>query len=404
MDEQQIRTGDNQKRAYRILLIAGIMLVAFNLRPAITSVGPVIGIIRDELGLANWSAGLLTSLPLIAFAVMSPVAPRLGNRFSNERALVFGLILLVFGIAIRVVTSVTFLYAGTLLVGCGIAISNVLLPGVLKEKFPNKVELMTGVYSTVMGTFAAMASGISIPIAKGLGLGWQVALIIWIIPAIAGMVLWLYLSKNNRSNDQDKVHQARSSAHGMWHSRLAWQVALFMGFQSFLFYVTISWLPEILHDKGVSIGVAGWMLSFTQIIGLPFSFLVPLIAGKLKSQWGLVIFLGLSSFSGYTGLLISHSFPMIVISTTLIGIALGGIFPLALAFLGMRARNAKQAAELSGMAQSLGYLLAAIGPIFIGYLYDITNSWNVPLLTLLGLTLIVVIFGSLAGRDKYVLD
>ncbi|MGY0692120.1 CynX/NimT family MFS transporter [Virgibacillus sp. FSP13] len=396
---------DNVKRAYRFLLMSGIIVVAFNLRPAITSVGPVIGIIRDDIGLSNWSAGLLTSLPLIAFAVMSPLAPKLGNRVSNERALLIGLILLLFGIAVRTVSLVALLFIGTLFVGLGIAICNVLLPGVIKEKFPEKVELMTGIYSTAMGTFAATASGVSIPIAKGLGLGWQAALIVWAIPAIIGISIWIYLSKKNKSNDGDeKVRYANTDANRMWRSPLAWQVALFMGFQSFLFYVTISWLPEILHDYGVSIGTAGWMLSMTQIIGLPFSFLVPVIAGKLKSQWGIVVFLGASAISGYVGLLLGDSFVVMIICSLLIGIALGGVFPLALTFLGMRARTAKQAAELSGMAQSLGYLLAAIGPIFIGYLYDVTHAWTVPLLTLIGVALIVITFGSLAGRDKFVLD
>ncbi len=396
---------DNVKRAYRFLLMVGIIVVAFNLRPAITSVGPVIGTIRDDIGLSNWSAGLLTSLPLIAFAVMSPLAPKLGNRVSNERALLIGLILLLFGIAVRTVSLVALLFIGTLFVGLGIAICNVLLPGVIKEKFPEKVELMTGIYSTAMGTFAATASGVSIPIAKGLGLGWQAALIVWAIPAIVGILIWIYLSKKNKSNDDDeKVRYANTDANRMWKSPLAWQVALFMGFQSFLFYVTISWLPEILHDYGVSIGTAGWMLSMTQIIGLPFSFLVPVIAGKLKSQWAIVVFLGTSAISGYVGLLLGNSFVVMIICSLLIGIALGGVFPLALTFLGMRARTAKQAAELSGMAQALGYLLAAIGPIFIGYLYDVTHAWTVPLLTLIGVALIVITFGSLAGRDKYVLD
>lgn len=404
MDEQHVMTRDNRKGAYGFLLIVGIIIVAFNLRPAITSVGPVIGIIRDDLGLSNWNAGLLTSLPLIAFAVMSPIAPRLGNRFSNERALVIGLTLLLFGIGIRSVSSVTLLYIGTLLVGLGIAISNVLLPSVIKEKFPDKVELMTGVYSAAMGTFAATASGLSIPIAKGLGLGWQVALIIWGVPAIIGIIVWSYLIRKNRASDPDEMRYVKSGSQHMWRSRLAWQVALFMGFQSFLFYVTISWLPEILHFNGVSIGTAGWMLSLMQIIGLPFSFLVPVIAGKLKSQWGIVVLLGLCATSGYVGLFIGHSFVAMIISTALVGVALGGVFPLALTFLGMRARNAKQAAELSGMAQSFGYILAALGPILIGYLYDVTHAWKVPLLTLIGITVIVMIFGSLAGRNKYVLD
>jgi CP family cyanate transporter-like MFS transporter len=189
----------------------------------------------------------------------------------------------------------------------------------------------------------------------------------------------------------------------MWRSPLAWQVALFMGFQSSLFYITISWLPEILHSNGVSIAMAGWMLSYTQMIGMPASFLVPVIAGRLKSQRSIVLVLGLFAVGGFSGLLFSTSNILIIMSITLIGITLGGSFALALTFLGIRAKNARHAAELSGMAQSIGYSLAAIGPVCIGLLYDVTGNWEVPLLTLIIISVLVILFGIGAGRDRYVL-
>src|SRR5690625_2817518 len=145
-------TTKNPTRIYHFILIIGILFIAFNLRPGITAVGALIGIIRDDVGLANWSAGLLTSLPLVAFAIISPIVPRLGRRFTNEWAMVFGLVILVVGMSVRSISFVAFLFIGTLLVGLGIAISNVLLPGVVKEKFPTKVALMTSLYSTIMGT------------------------------------------------------------------------------------------------------------------------------------------------------------------------------------------------------------------------------------------------------------
>lgn len=395
---------DNSKRLYQFLLVAGIVIVAFNLRPAITSVGPVIGIIRDDIGLSNWSAGILTSLPLIAFALTSPLAPRLGNRYSNERMLLAGLILLFLGISIRSMSIMALLFTGTLLVGFGIAILNVLLPGVIKEKFPAKVGLMTSVYSTSMGVFAASASGLSIPFAQGLGMGWQLTLLVWAIPAVLGIIVWVYLSGKEKSQDDGGIRLASMSGNRMWKSPLAWQVACFMGFQSFLFYVTISWLPEILHDNGLTMAAAGWMLSFAQFVGLPASFIVPVAAGRLKSQRGIVVVMFLCAFGGYGGLLISESFTVMMISTILIGITLSGTFALALAFLGMRARNARDAAALSGMAQAFGYTLAAVGPMFIGYLYDLTQLWTIPLITLLGVAALVMVFGMGAGRDKYVLD
>jgi len=390
----------------RILLIAGIILVAINLRPAITSVGPLLGIIRDEIGLSNWSVGLLTSLPLIAFAIMSPLVARIGRRVTNEYALVIGLVLLLGGIAVRSISIIAFLFIGTLLVGLGIAFCNVLLPGVIKEKFPLKVALMTSIYSTVMTMIAAVASGLSIPIASGLKLGWNMALLVWAIPAIIAIILWIYLGKKNKrvSDSQDAVHHEERKKNNIWRSSLAWQVALYMGFQSSWFYITISWLPEILYDYGVDMATAGWMLSIAQFIGVPFSFLVPMIAAKYESQRNVVLVLGALGIGGYCGLLFGSSYLMMVISIILIGIPLGGNFALALALLGMRARNSRQAADLSGMAQSVGYVLAAIGPIFIGYLFDVTHMWETPLITLIIISGLVIIFGFGAGRNKYVFD
>ncbi|WP_121614723.1 CynX/NimT family MFS transporter [Virgibacillus halodenitrificans] len=391
-------------KTYRVLLFIGIIVVAFNLRPAITSIGPLIGIIRDDVGLSNWSVGLLTSLPLIAFAIMSPIVPRLANRYTNERIMMVGLILLAIGISARSISLISLLFAGTLFVGLGIAICNVLLPGVIKDKFPAKVALMTSLYSTAMGIFAAAASGLSIPIATGMDLGWKLALLIWCLPAIIGIFIWVYLNKNNNKEQTEEINYINPSENRMWKSPLAWHVAAFMGLQSFLFYVTISWLPEILHDYGMDIAHAGWMLCMMQFIGLPASFFVPVIAGKFKSQRPIVIVMASCSVIGYSGLLLGNSYVMLVISTVIIGIALSGTFALALAFLGMRAKNAKQAAELSGMAQALGYVLAAAGPIFIGYLYDLTHLWAIPLITLIIIALMVMAFGLSAGRDVYVLD
>jgi CP family cyanate transporter-like MFS transporter len=389
------------KSLYIFLLITGIVLVAFNLRPAITSVGPLIGMIKEDVGLAHWSAGLLMSLPLLAFAVMSLIIPKIANRLSNELLLVFGLIILLIGIGIRSISLSFFLFTGTVFVGVGIAIGNVLLPAIVKDKFPKKFGLMTSIYSTSIGLIASLASGISVPLAYGLNLGWQGALIVWGMPAVMAIIVWVYLLKFKQGN-QTEIKNERSSDNRIWRSPLAWQVASFMGFQSVLFYVTISWLPEILHDHGMSMETAGWLLSFTQIMGLPTSFFIPVIAGKFRSQMWIAFGLGLCSITGYGGLLFGTSDPILIISIMLIGISLGGNFPLALTYLGLRTRNARQAAELSGMSQSIGYILAAVGPMFIGYLYDIAHMWTVPLITLIIVSVLVMVFGMSSGRDKVV--
>ncbi|TRM10967.1 MFS transporter [Lentibacillus cibarius] len=388
----------------QLLLITGIVVIAFNLRPAITSVGPLVGVIGDELGLANWSVGILTSLPLVAFAVMSPVAPKLGLRYTNEIVLIWSMIVLLAGILIRSVPFVVSLFSGTLMIGIGVAVSNVLLPGVIKERFPNRVTLMTSVYATAMGLVAALASGISVPLANMAGFGWELSLAFWGLPAVAGIVIWVYFVKQRRSADEVRVKYVAASDVRMWKSRLAWEVAIFLGLQAFLYYVIIAWLPQILQDYGTSKEMAGWLLSYSQFIGLPIGFLLPVIAGKFKSQSMLTVGTCLLAMIGTLGLLFGKSSFTMLASVTLIGVGSGGLFPLALAFLGMRASNARQAAELSGMAQALGYFLAAIGPILIGYLNDITQGWQLPLITLLIVSALMTIAGFGAGRNRTVGD
>ncbi|PLS03758.1 CynX/NimT family MFS transporter [Neobacillus cucumis] len=399
--ELQHESSARMKSTYIFLLVTGIVLVAFNLRPAITSVGPLVGMIQEDVGLAHWSAGLLMSFPLLVFATMSPIVPKIANRISNEMTLLVGLIALIIGIGIRSIPMTFFLFTGTLLIGVGIAVGNVLLPAVVKDKFPDKFGLMTSVYSTSMGLVASLASGLSVPLAKDLNLGWQGALIVWGIPAIIAILLWTYLLRFNQGK-QGGIKKPSSSSKEMWLSPLAWQIAIFMGFQSFLFYVTISWLPEILQSHGLSMGTAGWLLSITQLVGLPASFFIPVIAGRYQSQVWIAMILGLLSIIGYAGLLLGSSYPILIISIIFIGVALGGNFPLALSYIGLRSKNANRAVELSGMTQSTGYILAAIGPLLIGYLYDRTHLWTIPLITLIVISVVLTVFGMMSGRNRYV--
>jgi len=397
-----LNTKEHARTNYIYLLVAGIVLIAFNLRPAITSLGPLVGMIQEDVGLAHWSAGLLMSLPLIVFAFMSPLVPRIAARLTNERTLLIGLTFLFVGISIRSIPTPLLLFTGTFLAGLGIAIGNVLLPAVVKERFPNKFGLMTSVYSTSMGLIASLASGISIPLAIDWNLGWQGAQMVWALPVIAAIVLWGFLLKNNREGTRRNLQKQTSPSNQMWRSSLAWQIAIFMGFQSFSFYVTVSWLTEILHSHGISLETAGWLLSFTQLVGLPASFIIPVLAGRFRSQVWLSLILGIFAVIGYSGLLFGSTYSILIVSIIFIGVALGGSFPLALTYIGLRSRNGKQAAELSGMAQSTGYVLAAIGPLFIGYLYDMTQSWTVPLILLIVVSVFLTVFGMFSGRDRYV--
>lgn len=388
----------------QILLIIAVVLVAFNLRAAINVVGPLAGLLRDNLAITNWSIGILTSLPLFAFAFMSPLAPKIGAKYTNEVALIAGMCVLSVGLVMRSIAFIPLLFGGTLLIGIGISISNVLLPGIIKERFPNRVPMMTSIYTTAMSLFAALASGVSLPLAVSAGLGWQVAMGIWIIPAFAAIAIWTYFIKKRKSPDEVRMHYVTASDVRMWRSPLAWQVAIFFGLQAFVYNALMTWLPEILVDYGVSAQTGGWMLSFNQFIGLPASLLIPIIAGKFKSQRIMVLILCSLALSGFSGLFFGNSFGVMVGSIVALGIALGGLFPLSLTFIGLRAKNAQDAAELSGMAQAVGYLLAAIGPIFIGSLVDLTGTWKYSLIILFIIVLVAAAVGLGAGRYRVVTD
>lgn len=383
------------------MFLVGIMFIAFNLRPAITSVGPLVGSIRNNLGISNGAAGLITTLPLISFAIFSLLAPKLGSRFGNEWTVFAGLLILMAGILIRSAGWTAALFGGTSMVGVGIAIGNVLLPSLVKQKYPKKMGIMTSRYSTAMNVFAALASGISIPLATGLHLGWDNSLLFWTIPALLAAVIWLpQLRSREKQPHAKELPQAEIR---LWFSGIAWQVTVFMGLQSFLFYSFIAWMPEILHSYGMSGSTAGWMLSVTQFAGLPATFLAPVLAERFRDQRGIVAGIGILYFIGIAGLLAEGSLVILSICIVFIGIGQGASISLSLTLLGLRSANARQAAALSGMAQSVGYLLAAAGPILIGFIFDHTHSWLWPILVLTGVLIVMVTAGLGAGRNRYVL-
>ncbi|PZE21739.1 CynX/NimT family MFS transporter [Paenibacillus xerothermodurans] len=376
-------------------LVLGILLVAANLRAAITGLGPLVEAIRADTDLSNAITGMLTALPLFAFAALSPIAPKIAQRIGMEKTLFASLIVLTLGILMRSYPTVLTLFIGTFIIGLAIAIGNVLLPGLIKRDFAGHVGAMTGAYSVSMNIFGALASGISVPLSVGAGLGWRGSLASWAVLGGLAILCWLPQLRAR--------HTSYASAAGgsIWRSALAWQVTLFMGLQSWLFYINATWLPEILHQRGMNVAEAGWMLSAMQFVSLPTSFIVPILAAHRASQRGIVIVTVLFHLIGYLGLL-SGNTSLVWVWIICIGIAVGSSISLALAFFGLRTRSAQQASELSGMAQSIGYLLAAFGPISFGFFHDLTQAWAVPLMTLVIVSVLLLAVGLGAGRSGYV--
>lgn len=389
--------------AKNTFFIIGIIFVAFNLRPAITSVGSLVSMIRDDTGMSNGEAGFITTLPLLAFAFLSPVAPKVAKKLGKEMTIFLALILLGCGILTRSAGWVPTLFAGTALIGIGVAFCNVLLPGMVKEAYPTKVGLMTGIYTVAMAICAGLAPGISVPLAENAGLGWRGSLSVWGIVALAALFVWITQLKQRQGIANGGMKKSSPSS-SLYKSSIAWQLTIFMGLQSLIYFCFIAWLPEMLVNQGINTTTAGWMVSIIQFSGIPFNFIIPVVADKLPNQKALVLGIGIICIIGIVGLLIGGNFAMLTFYIICIGIATGASLSLALTLIALRARNATQAADLSGMAQSIGYLLAALGPIALGIIFDTLHSWVLPLILLIVITIIMTIAGMGAGRNQYVLE
>jgi len=365
-----------QKKHTKILLLAAVILISLNLRPPLTGVGPLIGEIRADTGLSNSLLGLLTTIPILCFGIFSVFTALITRRFGTEWSMAFALVLLSGGIFLRVVPSAFALFAGTAILGIGIAIGNVLLPGIVKKQFPGYVGWLTGIYSAMLAIGASAASGISVPLSERAGLGWRWALAVWGFFALAAFISWLPQLRNKLPEINKKGF--RSSLRQLGKSKLAWHVAVFMGVQSLSFYILITWLPEILIDRGMESEKAGWYLAMMQAVGVAGTLLVPAWSSKQKRQQlpiaGIVI-LEIISLGG----LMIPSLSYVAIWISILGFCMGASFGMALLFIVLRSRDSTSANELSGMSQSVGYSFAAFGPVLFGAISDVSGSWYIPL-------------------------
>ncbi len=385
------------RTARNVILLTGVLLIAANLRASLTVVGPLLGTISHRFGLSGTEAGLLNTLPLLAFAAFSTLALRISQRIGIERTLLAAMLLLTCGIAARSLPFVAALYGGTIVLGIAIAVANVLLPVVVKQRYPAHQSVMTGVYVTMMGLTGAIASGVAVPLAAVAPGGWRTAFGSWAVLALTAAVLWLPQTKH--------AGERRAAPRGPetvmpWRSLLAWQVTAFFGLQSFGFYVIIGWLPVFLRAHGISAHDAGYELLGFQIASLLVSLTLPLLINRQVHQGRLACASAICCAIAYIGLGAAPG--LATVWVLIAGVGAGSCFVLALSFLALRARHPGHTAALSAMAQSIGYLFAATGPIVFGYLYDLTGSWDAPVLMLLVTALGMAAVGIGAGRPDYV--
>ncbi|ECU9978030.1 CynX/NimT family MFS transporter [Salmonella enterica] len=377
------------------LLIAGILMIATTLRVTFTGAAPLLETIRSDYGLSTAQTGLLTTLPLLAFALVSPLAAGIARRFEMERSLFAAMLLICAGIALRSLSSAALLFAGTAIIGCGIALGNVLLPGLIKRDFSQHVARLTGAYSLTMGAAAALGSALVVPLALH-GFGWRGALLMLMLFPLLAFLIWLPQWRTTRSANLSSSRALHER--GIWRSPLAWQVTLFLGLNSLIYYVIIGWLPTILISHGYSEAQAGSLHGLLQLATAAPGLAIPLILHRFNDQRWIAALVSLLCAVGAAGLWFVPG--QAVIWTLLFGFGSGATMILGLTFIGLRASSAHQAAALSGMAQSVGYLLAACGPPVMGKLHDASGSWYLPLSGVTVLAIIMAIFGLYAGRDR----
>ncbi|MEQ6357267.1 MFS transporter [Lysinibacillus sp. M3] len=380
-----------------LLLVIGVICIASTLRMPLTVVGPIISFIREDLGISYALAGFLTTIPLLAFAIISPFVPIVARKIGLELTLFLSTILLALGIVLRSLGTTSLLVFGTALIGIAISFGNVLIPGLLKLKFPYHVGLLMAFFTMSMNLTAGLGAGVSYPVAHS-SIGWQGALAVALVLVALTILIWIPQLKFNKPEPNVKTTKERTP---LWKSPVTWAVAGAMGFQSLLFYTTAAWIPEIYIAQGLAADRAGWMFSIMQFSQVPMALAVPIIASKMTSQRPLVFMFTAFYLIGFIGLVMEWT-NLAILWMVLLGLAGGASFSLAMMFFTLRTRTAFEAADLSGFAQSLGYLLAAIGPILFGYLHDIFGGWDITGWLFVVVAFILFLCSFRASKNEYV--
>ncbi|MGW0363635.1 CynX/NimT family MFS transporter [Streptomyces sp. NPDC002990] len=394
------------------VLVVGIVLAALNLRPAITSLGALFEETRTGLGMSGTVAGLITSVPALCFAVFGVTAPRLSRRFGPAPVVCAGMAAVTAGLLIRsFATGATGFLAASALSLAGIALTNVLLPVIVKRHFPDRVGTMTGVYSMALAAGTSLAAAATVPMTAALGGGWRTGLGIWAVLALVAVLPWIPIARASRraqraeraAVDADSAGGVRTDAGPrVLRSRTAWALGCYFGLQATGAYITMGWLPQIFRDAGVSASTAGVLLAVTMVMGVPLAFVIPGLAGRMRNQGAIALVLGLFGFAGYLGLYLAPAAGAWAWAL-LLGVS-NCAFPLVITLIGLRAKSPAGVAKLSAFAQSTGYLISIPGPLLIGALYQHSGGWDLPLALMAGLLVPQMALGVLAGRDRTIED
>ena len=372
------------KQSNKVIILLGIILLGMILRTPITSVGAIIGPLKNLLEINNTVAGLITTIPLIAFAIFSPFVAKISNKIGLEKTLYLAAIVTSIGLLLRFYINTSVFFVTTFIIGVGLTVGNVLLPGLAKKYFPENLGVMTGFYAVVMNVSASVAAGISYPILSsnvgGEKFSTGLAVNIWLIVSILNIVIYAIITKNSKS---ERIEDKKSGGKGYLRNLKMWSVMLSMGLQSALFYCSVSWFAEIMISKGFTPSEAGLLLSISQFAQFPSTFLVPVLAEKIKNKLIIPIFIAMGYVASLIGMIyIQGNFVLMTIYIVLFALAGGGSFSYVMYLFSAKSKNEEEAADISGLAQAGGYWLAAIFPPLLGYVRDVLN-WDVAIYILI---------------------
>jgi CP family cyanate transporter-like MFS transporter len=390
-------------RSGRVLVVVGIVALAFNLRPVAVSVGPVLDELTRALSMSATTAGVLTTLPVLAFAVVGAVAPWIGRLVGVHRVTLAALLAVVAGVAVRSSTSsVPVFLLLSLLALAGMATANVLLPSLVKLHFPDRIGLMTAIYTTSLAVGLTGASVLTVPVAHAFG-SWRWGLLVWALTAAVAAAPWLALGRHDTRLAPGLVSAGhRITLVAVARTRLGWAMAAFFGLQSLQAYSVFGWFAQIYRAAGFSARTAGFLLGVITALSIPLSLWLPTLTARLTRQHWLIGGLVACYPVGYLGLIFAPRRGA-WLWAVMVGIGIT-TFPVVLTLIGLRTRTSEGTAALSGFTQSVGYLMAAVGPLGMGALYAATGGWTVPLAALVAVCVPLFVTGMLVSRPVYLED
>jgi CP family cyanate transporter-like MFS transporter len=374
--------------------IAVIVLIGFNLRPAVSGLGPILGEIDRALGFSDVAAGILTTLPVVCFGVVSPVAPGFAHRFGTERTILFCLAVLTVGTAIRGLGGAELLFLGMAVIGLGVGVVNVLLPAIIKQDFPDRIGVLTGCYTSAICAGAAASVLLTPPFERAIAGTWRWGVDVWAAPAALAFILWLPQLTRRRATNR----RHSGLRHGLWRNALAWQVTAYITALTALAYTVFAWGPTLLQDRGMSVDASSEQMALSFVIQAVSGFFVPLWAARRRDQRGYGVLCAIIALAGLSGWVFAP-LSTVLIWTILSGIGQGGGFGLALALIGLRSSNAETAAQLSGMAQTICYVLGGLfGPFAVGLVRQWSGGWSAVGILFVAIASIAAAAGWGAGR------